>query len=200
MKKNLIPLLSLLLARVAFAQSDLAEKFQTPPDSARPHVFWYWMDGNITREGIDADLEAMRRVGIGGVELYNIGHARQGLTEVLTPEWRALMKHAITRAGKLGLEVDLNNSPGGWSSSGGPWITSEISMQKLTWSEIRVQSGKPLECALAQPPTSEDFYRDIAVLAFPTPPAERNRSRPSTITSSDPALPSAALPPKPCGA
>lgn len=192
MMKKPLSILFFLWAGVAFAQDELASKFQTPPASARPYVFWYWIDGNVTPEGIDADLNAMKRAGIGGVEIYNIGgHGAQGKTKMLSPEWRALMKQAITRAGELGLEVDLNNSPGGWSSSGGPWITPEISMQKLTWSETRVQGGK--HDLLPQPAMNEGFYRDVAVLAFPTPKAEQLESPVPSLTSSDPAFKGAVL-------
>lgn len=174
--------------------SSLAGGFCNPPDAARPQTFWYWINGNVTREGITADLEAMKRAGIGGVELYNIGgHGTSGPVNVMSPEWRELMRHAITTAGKLGLEVDLNNSPGGWSSSGGPWITPEISMQKLTWSETRIEGGKAFSGPLEQPATNEGWYRDVAVLAFPTPPAERGGMPRPSITCSDPTFETALL-------
>lgn len=179
---------------VAVEYDGLAREFLVQPANARPYTFWYWLDGNITREGITADLEAMKRAGMGGVELYNIAaNGTAGMVKVLSPEWRELMKHAITTAGKLGLEVDLNNSPGGWSSSGGPWITPELSMQKLTWSEVRVQGGKPYAGTLAQPPTREGFYRDVAVLAFPTPKAETEDLPTPSITASDGAFNTALL-------
>ena len=136
--------------------SDLAKAFRSPPPSARPHAFWYWMEGHVTREGIDADLEAMRRVGIGGVELYTIGgHAPPGPLKTLGPEWWALLRHAIRRAGELGLEVDLNNSPASWSSTNGPWITPELAMQKVTWSETRVPGGKTFSGMLPPAPDSQ---------------------------------------------
>jgi hypothetical protein len=157
----------------------LSDTFAKPPDLARPHAYWYWMEGHISREGIDADLEAMKRVGIGGVEIYTIaGHALLGPVVTWSPEWQTLLKHAIKRAGALGIEVDLNNSPRGWSSSNGPWITPEMAMQVLTWSETRVQGGQPFSGALKQPRTSikpaaaKGYYQDIAVLALPTPEAE----------------------------
>ena len=51
-------------APVSFAASDLTKDFVTPPDSARPGVYWYFMDGNLSREGMTRDLEAMKRVGM----------------------------------------------------------------------------------------------------------------------------------------
>src|SRR5512135_2964498 len=65
--------ISLLLAGALLGRSagatieDLARGFKAPPPSARPWVFWFWINGNISKEGITADLEAMHRVGIGGV-------------------------------------------------------------------------------------------------------------------------------------
>ncbi len=50
----------------------LAQQFADPPDSARPHTWWHWMNGMVTAEGITADLEAMKRVGIGGAEIFNV--------------------------------------------------------------------------------------------------------------------------------
>ena len=187
-------LLSAASRLVAGEADSLAGGFRNPPDAARPHAYWYWIDGNITREGITADLEAMKRAGIGGVELYNIGgHGPPGPVKVMSPEWRELMRHAITAAGKLGLEVDLNNSPGGWSSSGGPWITPELSMQKLTWSETRFQGGRSFSGTLAQPVTNEGWYRDVAVLAFPTPTAECGEVPKPAIICSDPKFNTALL-------
>ena len=165
----------------------LKEEFLTPPATARPHLFWYWMNGRISREGITADLEAMKRAGIGGAMIFNIGgHGGSGGIKVLSPEWRELMSHAIREAGRLGIEINMNNSMAGWSSSGGPWITPELGMQKITWSETEVQGGSKFDQVLAQPPTKLDYYRDIAVLAFPTPAAERTPDPAPIITSSDP--------------
>src|SRR5690242_17013001 len=68
-------------AEVAFElknSDDLTEGFSQPPDSARPWVFWFWLNGNITREGITADLEAMQRVGIGGAWICNCAGAEPG--------------------------------------------------------------------------------------------------------------------------
>ena len=167
----------------------LAEAFRLPPASARPHCFWYWMGGYISREGLTADLEAMKRGGLGGAMIFNIaGHGPEGPVPVFSPQWRELMRHAIREAGRLGLEINMNNSMQGWSSSGGPWITPELAMQKLTWSETRVHGGATFDGVLPQPPTKLDYYRDVAVLAFPTPPIERTPDPVPTITASDPAF------------
>ena len=110
---------------------DLEQGFVHPPDSARPWVYWFWMDGNVTRAGITADLEAMQRVGIGGVLLMDVTQGLpRGPVKFNGPEWRALFKHAVAEAGRLGLELSMHNSAG-WTGSGGPWITPQLAMQKL---------------------------------------------------------------------
>lgn len=195
--------LALLLFCAGAAQAASLEKeFSTPPNTARPHVYWYWMNGHLSREGITADLEGMKRAGIGGVMIFNVGNSfPKGPVRCATPEWRAMVKHAVLEAGRLGIEVNLNNSPGGWSGSGGPWITPELAMQKLTWSETRLSGGKKIQLRLTRPPVTETYqpefseppkplgyYRDIAVLAFPTIPTEQPQKIVLRLTASDPAF------------
>jgi hypothetical protein len=156
--------------------ANLAEVFQNPPESARPWVFWYWLNGAVSREGITADLEAMKRVGIGGAYLMPISDvtdpplfdppARQ-----LSPEWWTMVRHAFTEADRLGLKLAMHACDG-FATAGGPWITPELAMQKVVWSQTQVEGGKPIELVLARPQANEGFYRDIAVLAFPTPEGE----------------------------
>ncbi len=153
----------------AAGTADLTQGFLKPPAMARPWVYWMWMDGNLSREGITADLEAMQRAGIGGVIIMevNVG-IPQGPVKFMGPEWRELFRHVASEANRLGLEIDLNASPG-WTGSGGPWIKPEQSMQKLVFSETNASGPGRFEGTLPQPPTKEGFYRDVAVLAFPTP-------------------------------
>lgn len=157
-----------------------------PPDSARPWVYWMWMDGNLSRDGITADLEAMKQAGIGGVVIceVNVGVPR-GPVEFMSPEWRKLFKHGVREAERLGLEITLNAGPG-WTGSGGPWIAPEQSMQHLVASAIEITGPKRFEGPLPRPlrrpaffgdgalpadleKAKNDYYRDVAVLAFPTP-------------------------------
>ena len=92
----------------------------------------------------------------------------------MTPEWREMIQHAVKEATRLGITMDMNDD-GGYSGSGGPWITPELSMQMLTWSETTMEGPKAFAGPLLQPKTVRDYYRDIAVLAFPTPAAESVR-------------------------
>jgi hypothetical protein len=172
MKKHL---LIALVALLAFGcakppvTDELAEGFIRPPDSARPWVYWFWLNSNITREGITADLEAMKRVGIGGVLIMEVDQgAPVGPAAFMGAEWRELFKFAVAEAGRLGLEINMNDDAG-WNGSGGPWIKPEQSMQKVVWTETALAGPRRFEGKLPQPEADHGFYRDIAVLAFPTP-------------------------------
>lgn len=155
------------------AAASLEEGFRAPPASARPHTWWHWMNGHVSAEGITADLEAMARVGIGGFQQFFVGTGiPKGPVDYLGAEWFVLMRHAIAEAGRLGLECQMHNCPG-WSSTGGPWITPALSMQQVVWSETLVAGGAPVKVRLPQPFTRLDHYRDIRVLAFPSPVNER---------------------------
>ncbi len=185
--KNLLLLLGLLLAfgvlSVAAKAPSLEEGFVAPPASARPHTWWHFMDGNITATGITKDLEAMAEVGIGGVQLFDVALGLPtGPVDYASPEWFALMQHAISEADRLGIEVCFHNCAG-WSSSGGPWVTPELAMQRVTFSETRFKGPGHFAGKLPQPWTKEGFYRDIAVLAFPTPKGEAGAPAPEvTVT------------------
>jgi hypothetical protein len=147
----------------------MASAFSSPPASARPWVYWFWLNGNTTREGITADLEAMKRVGIGGALIMEVDQgAPQGPIGFMSPSWMDLFHHASAEAKRLGLEINMNNDAG-WNGSGGPWIKPEQSMQKVVWTDTDVQGPRHYAAALPQPETIAGYYRDTAVLAFPKP-------------------------------
>ncbi len=172
-------LIFIVLARaLCFAASaaqvvDLHQAFVHPPDYARPWVNWFWLDGNITRQGITADLEAMQRVGIGGVLLMDVSQdIPPGPIRFGSRQWRELFQHTLEEAQRLGLEVSINNGPG-WCGSGGPWITPELAMQKLVWSQTNLAGPARFDGLLRALPKANGFCRDIATLAFPTPQGPR---------------------------
>src|SRR5512136_1209081 len=173
MNKRLVAVLMALCLVAACAapkkEDPLAAGFVKPPDSARPWVYWFWLNSNITRAGITADLEAMKRVGIGGVLIMEVDQgAPVGPAAFMGPEWRDLFKFAVAEAGRLGLEINMNDDAG-WNGSGGPWITPEQSMQKIVWTETDLTGPAHFEAKLKVPETIRGFYRDIAVVAFPKP-------------------------------
>ncbi len=156
----------------AYAADPLEAGFLAPPNTARPQVWWHWMNGNITREGITADLEAMKHVGIGGATIVNVDcDIPRGPVKFMSPEWRELFRFALQEANRLGLEICVENCAG-WSSSGGPWNTPEHAMQRLTSSETHVKGPTNYSDKLPQPSVTLGFYRDVAVLAFKASPAE----------------------------
>lgn len=179
-------ILLLALGSERMLGSDLATQFVTPPDSAKPWVYWYFMDGNLDRAGMTADLEAMKQAGIGGAIFLevNIGVPR-GPVDFMSPEWQNLVAHAVHEAERLNIQIALGSGPG-WCGTGGPWIKPELAMQHLVASVTNVVGPATFSAALPQPRPREpffgegtltptlktewqDFYRDTAVLAFRTP-------------------------------
>ena len=151
----------------------LKDHFINPPVSARPHTWWHWMNGNVTKKGITADIEAMAEIGIGGAQIFNVAdmgscNIPEGPCHYLSDEWLEMVRHAVAEAKRLGIEICMHNCAG-WSSSGGPWITPEFAMKKITYSERTVNGGKSVTVSLAEPDSVRGYYRDIAVVAFPTP-------------------------------
>src|SRR2546430_17254321 len=105
--------------------SELETGFAAPPREARPQTLWFWMNGNVSRDGITRDLEAMARVSLGGAMMFDGStYLPAGPAKYLDPEWRGLVTHAIKEADRLGLTFGMHNAPG-WSSSGGPWVTAD---------------------------------------------------------------------------
>lgn len=164
----------------------LSSQFRNPPDAARPWVYWFVMDGNLTREGITADFEAMKRAGVGGMIFMevNVGIPR-GPVAFMSEPWRKLLQHAMAEANRLGLQFALAAGPG-WCGTGGPWIKPEQSMQHLVAAETVVKGPKRFDAVLPRPrPRTpffgkgtltpelakvwQEYYRDEAVLAFPSP-------------------------------
>jgi len=174
----------------------LEQEFLDPPDEAKPRVWWHWMNGNITQDGIRKDLEWMHRAGIGGFQNFDAGLTTPQIVEkrliFMTPEWKDAFRLATKLADSLNLEMAIAGSPG-WSESGGPWVKPEEAMKKYVWSEIRVEGGKQFSGVLSHPPSvsgsfqnlrigrrgfspeaeeeqvSLEFYADAAVVAFRIP-------------------------------
>ncbi len=164
-------------------QNELARRFQNPPDSARPGVYWYFMDGNLDREEMTADLESMKKAGIGNLVFLevNVGVPR-GPVDFMSEQWQNLFAHAVRQAERLGIEITLGSGPG-WAGSGGPWIKPEQSMQHLVASSVEVHGPARFNDKLPVPeprktyfPTltkelqekRKAYFEDVAVLAYPT--------------------------------
>lgn len=174
--KILLVLICLSSALIVYSQQnktadDAGYIFRNPPASARPWVFWYWMHAAVSREGITADLEAMKQVGIGGAYLMPLKDTNSSIpfkpvARQLTPEWWALVKHAMQESKRLGLQLAMHVSDG-FALAGGPWITPDLSMQKLVWTKTYVKGGDAKAITLPQPKAKENYYKDVAVFAYP---------------------------------
>ncbi|WPU92364.1 glycosyl hydrolase [Mucilaginibacter sabulilitoris] len=175
---------------VSRSKDELKQAFLHPPESAKPWVFWYWMQAAVTREGITADLQAMKQAGIGGAYLMPIkGVANPPyLTpaiEQLTPQWWAMVKFAMQEADRIGVKLAMHDCDG-FALAGGPWITPELSMQKVVWSKTLVIGGRTYQDTLPKPAHYKNYYKDIEVLAYPSLPGEGTSSydaRPKVTTS-----------------
>ncbi len=137
------------------ATPSLESQFQDPHNSARPRVWWHWMNGNVTQDGIAKDLAWMKRVGIGGMQNFDAHLMTPQIVEkrlvYMTPEWKQAFRFTAQEADRLGLELAIASSPG-WSETGGPWVKPEDGLKKLVWSETLVEGGKPFTGKLAVPP------------------------------------------------
>jgi hypothetical protein len=141
--------------------------FENPPNSARPRVWWHWLNGNITKDGIRKDIEWMSRSGLGGLQNFD--------AEMMTPQvvarrlpymdagWKDAFKYAAQLAEQNKLEFGIAASPG-WSETGGPWVAPKDGMKKLVWSETVVDGGKPARLKLRAVPRTSGPFQDLFVL------------------------------------
>ena len=194
MNKTLFTICLIVLTTTGFLMScskhgmkdHLKQGFINPPDSSKPGVYWYFMDGNINREAMTEDLESMKDAGIAYVVFLevNVGVPR-GKVDFLSEEWQDLYKHAVRESERLGIRIILGSGPG-WAGSGGPWVTPAQSMSHLVASETVVTGPVEFNGILPLPMPMKPFfgegsltpalkklrdewYEDVAVLAFPTP-------------------------------
>lgn len=197
------------LAAAEIAGDPLKQSFISPPESASPQVWWDWMNGNITEEGIKLDLQWMHRIGIGGVQSFDASFYTPQLLDhrlvFMTPSWKDALKYSVNLANTLGLEFSIASSPG-WSNSGGPWVEPAEAMKKLVWSELLVKGGHQVR-ALPRPPaivgpfqdvpwvnpmpggptpreSVSEWYRDVAVIAYRSPTDGETPREPPIVTSS----------------
>ncbi|MES2289185.1 MAG: glycosyl hydrolase [Pseudomonadota bacterium] len=141
--------------------------FRTPPAEARPKTLYFWMNGNVTREGIDADVAAMKEIGLSGLLAFDGSNdIPKGPVDYLSQQWLDLMTHMMKRGDELGLTVAMQNAPG-WSSSGGPWISPAQAMQQIVWTETTLDGGRRVKVKLPQPYTKLGYYKDAVVVAYP---------------------------------
>ena len=188
MRRWLTAVLALSLAQSALGQ-ELYEQFANPPQEARPRVWWHWMDGNVSMDGITKDIEWMERAGIGGFHQFDAGGIgmRPIVDETMpynSPQWKVALHYALDLAAAKGMETAVASAPG-WSSTGGPWVKPEDAMKKLTWRTKEVTGGTVqlirLPAHFSTPGTyqnipdggqAEPWFQHVATLAVKLPDAE----------------------------
>lgn len=164
-----------------FAQQgfELEQSFLHPNKAAKPWVFWFWMNGNVTKEGITADLEAMQQAGIGGSVMMSIGFGTPaGKLDFNSPQWRDMYAHAVNESKRLGLEMSLHQSDG-YATAGGRWIKPSQGIKEIVWTIKEVDGSSDTPISLVQPKTKLGFYEDVAVIAFPSD--EKENIKPQKI-------------------
>ena len=201
--------LTIVACGLAFGTSiradELEKVFLNPPAAARPQVYWFWMGCNVSERGITRDLEALKDAGFGGTTMCSLADVctpwagnisnspTPGIIAYQSTSWWKLVRHAAAESRRLGLEFGIHNCAG-YESSGGPWVTPELSMQEVVWSETRVSGPGRFEGVLPRPqpdihahepfpqrynprdgklvnhevPARTNYFRDIAVLALPS--------------------------------
>lgn len=185
----------LLLSGPARAATDgLAAGFAAPPPAAKPQLWWHWLDGNVSYEGAVLDLDWMKRIGIGGAQVFETG-AEAARTvaqplEYMSPEWRKALRYSIWHAARNGIDISIGTAPG-LGGTGGAAVTAAQSMKKLVWTETAVAGGARVSVALPRPsavpgpyqdlPAYDDagklernaFYRDAVVVAYRRPATDQ---------------------------
>lgn len=167
-------------------EAGVTKDFANPPREYRPRVWWHWMNGNITREGIRRDLEWMDRSGIVGFHLFDAGFDTPQIVGERLPYmgdgWKDAFNLALDIADSLDMEVSITSSPG-WSLTGGPWVSEDDAMKKLSWSETYITGGRKVRRALPEPASVNSYYKDIAVLAVKVPDADLTMEEMGAVTS-----------------
>jgi len=150
---------------MARSADDLADGFVTPPDAVKAGVWWRWIDGNVSKEGITRDLTEMSRKGIGRVDIFDVlGAPQVGPAPMMGPLWREMFQHALSEAARLRIEVNVV-AAAGWGI-GGPWVDAAHATKAIEQAEIQVDGPRHIECRLPKPAGHERFYQDVAVIAF----------------------------------
>ncbi len=149
--------------------ANIQQGFVTPHDTNVVWCYYYWMNDDISMEGVTKDLEAMKAFGIGGLFVGNINRVgKTGPVPLFSDKWWEITVHTVNEAHRLGIDVGFFNCPG-WSQSGGPWVGYDRAMRHKVFSELTVEGGKPVRAQLERP---ADEFQDTYVLAFPRIEAE----------------------------
>lgn len=175
MKRIAAALCAMVLAMSGAIAQDhpdpLRDGFSDPPATARPRVWWHWMNGNVTEAGIRKDIDWMARVGLGGLQNFDAALATPQVVDkrlaYMTPEWKQAFRLAAELADRNGLEMAIASSAG-WSETGGPWVPPADGMKKLVWTETLVPGGRRFQGILPRPPANSGTFQDSAAIKHVT--------------------------------
>jgi hypothetical protein len=170
------------------------QNFENPASEYLPKTWMHAMNGNLSKPGFTEDFKAMKDAGIGGAIFFHV-HRRnwpfssRGPVRFGSDAFFDTLVHAAAEADKNDIEFGVHNSDG-WTSSGGPWITPEMSMKRITWSEQAVQVNQDGKMIIPpQPGYAEGLYQDIVVLALPANKFNQsNAFANAKYSSSDPSI------------
>ena len=153
---------------------ELARDFATPPETVQTGIYWYWISGNISEEGV---VRGINRAFIGNIGQDGLYTERNVL--MMSDEWWKILHTALKTASELDIEIGIFNSPG-WSQSGGPWVKPDEAMRYLASAQIEVEGPRHIETTIAAP--AADF-EDVRTIAYPAP--EEYASRPDAAIKTD---------------
>ena len=147
-------------------------EFQSPPKNYLPKTWMHAMNGNLSKPGFTEDFKAMKEGGIGGAIFFHVhrrdkSYSSRGPVRFGSEEFYDTLVHAAAEAEKNNIEFGVHNADG-WTSSGEPWVTPEMSMKRITWSEQAVKVARDDTRVIPpKPGYYEQFYHDVAVIALP---------------------------------
>jgi hypothetical protein len=154
----------------------MKNQFLDPPDSARPGVYWYFMDGNLNAKEMTADLESMKAAGLGNLVFLEVDIGMpKGPVKFMSEPWQERFVQTVRDAERLGIDITLGIGPG-WCGSGGPWVKPERSMQHLVFSSVELKGPQRYSAILPVPAQrstewhamASPYYEDVVIWAFPS--------------------------------
>lgn len=175
MKYSLLILLLTLLSGTTPTTDRLKEEFKNPPETSKPGVYWYFMDGNLSKTEMTKDLESMKAAGINNLIFLEVGiGVPRGPVDFMSEEWQQLFVHAVREAERLNIQISMGAGPG-WCGSGGPWVKPEESMKHLVFSETEIAGNNKINIVLPVPEQRKTpwhnmkdlYYKDVVTYAIP---------------------------------
>ena len=174
---------------------ELSQNFKYPAIEYRPETWFHLNGNNISKEGLTLDLEAIKAAGLQGIHLFNKAgrlYPDVAPVKILSPEWEDMIRHAADECKRLGLKFTMQNCPG-WSMTGGPWVPAEEAQREVVESVYRISGGEIFDEELKLDTlyhTPDYNYKDIQVLAFPTPEGDDSEPfNPSKIETNNTIVP-----------